>query len=62
LLHVLRGDAATRAVPALMTTTESAAEDHHASLLAGANAYLVKPVPRAQLALYVAAMTGRSVT
>ena len=61
LLHALRADAATRALPALMTTTEAAAEDHRASLLAGANAYLVKPVPRDQLALYAAAMTGRSV-
>jgi two-component system chemotaxis response regulator CheY len=59
-LHALRRDAITRAVPALMTTTEAASEDRQAALQAGANAYLVKPVPRDQLALYVAAMLGRS--
>lgn len=57
-LHALRRDPITHAVPALMTTTEAAPEDRLAALQAGANAYLVKPVPRDQLALYTAAMVG----
>ena len=60
-LHALRREPITHAVPALMTTSEAGAEDHHTALKAGANAYLVKPVARDQLALYVAALLGRSV-
>ena len=60
-LHALRREPITHAVPALMTTSEAGVEDHHAALKAGANAYLVKPVARDQLALYVAALLGRSV-
>ena len=61
-LHALRREPFTHALPALMTTSEACTEDHHAALKAGANAYLVKPVARDQLALYVAAMLGRSAT
>jgi len=60
-LHALRREPITHAVPALMTTSEAGVEDHHAALKAGANAYLVKPVARDQLALYVAVLLGRSV-
>jgi two-component system, chemotaxis family, chemotaxis protein CheY len=60
-LHALRREPITRAFPALMTSTEAEPQDHHAARQAGANFYLVKPVPRDQLALYVAAMVGRRV-
>jgi two-component system chemotaxis response regulator CheY len=59
-LHALRRDSNTAALPALMTTTEAGPEDHRQALAAGANGYLVKPVPREKLALYLAAMLGRS--
>jgi len=59
-LHALRREPITHAVPALMTSTEAGAEDHRIALEAGANAYLVKPVAREDLALYVAALLGRS--
>ena len=59
-LHALRREPATQALPALMTTSEAGPEDHRTALKAGANAYLVKPVAQNQLALYVAAMLGRS--
>jgi two-component system chemotaxis response regulator CheY len=59
-LHALRREPATRALPALMTTSEAGPEDHRTALKAGANAYLVKPVAQNQLALYVAAMLGRT--
>jgi two-component system chemotaxis response regulator CheY len=60
-LHALRREPTTHAIPALMTTSEAGPEDHRTALKAGANAYLVKPVSRDQLALYVAALLGRSV-
>lgn len=60
-VHALRREPSTRAIPALMTSTEAEPHDRHAALAAGANAYLVKPVPREQLALYVAALLGRRV-
>ena len=60
-LHALRREPITHDVPALMTTSEAGPEDHQTALKAGANAYLVKPVSRDQLALYVAAMLGRNV-
>jgi two-component system chemotaxis response regulator CheY len=61
-LRALRREPITHALPALMTTTEAAAADHRAALAAGANSYLVKPVPQEKLALYVAALLGRLVT
>ena len=60
-LHALRREPLTHAIPALMTTGEACAEDHQTALKAGANAYLVKPVSRDQLALYVAALLGRNI-
>lgn len=60
-LHALRREPATHAIPALMTTSEAGEADHHAALKAGANAYLVKPVARDRLVLYVGALLGRSV-
>jgi|HubBroStandDraft_1064217.scaffolds.fasta_scaffold00239_11 two-component system chemotaxis response regulator CheY len=60
-LHALRREPVTHAIPALMTSTEADPEDRRTALRAGANFYLVKPVARDQLALYVAAMLGRSV-
>lgn len=59
-LRALRREPFTQAMPAMMTSTEAAPEDHRMALEAGANSYLVKPVSRDQLALYVAAMLGRS--
>lgn len=59
-LHALRREPFTHAMPAMMTSTEAAPEDLRAALEAGANSYLVKPVARDQLALYVAAILGRS--
>jgi two-component system chemotaxis response regulator CheY len=60
-LRALRREPSTGAIPALMTTSEAGADDHRAALRAGANGYLVKPVARDQLALYVAAMLGKTV-
>lgn len=60
-LHALRREPITHAIPALMTTSEAGPEDHRTALKAGANAYLVKPVARHELALHVAALLGRSV-
>jgi two-component system chemotaxis response regulator CheY len=60
-LHALRREPITHGIPALMTSTEAGPEDHRIALAAGANGYLVKPVPRDQFALYVAAMLGRNV-
>jgi len=59
-LRALRRTPSTHAIPAMMTSTEAAPEDFWAALQAGANGYLVKPVARDQLALYVAAILGRS--
>jgi two-component system chemotaxis response regulator CheY len=60
-LHALRREPITHGIPALMTTSEAGPEDHLSALTAGANGYLVKPVRRETLALYVAAMLGRGV-
>lgn len=49
-LHVLRErDSPLAAIPALVTSTESAAADFTAARAAGANFYLVKPVAPEQL-------------
>jgi two-component system chemotaxis response regulator CheY len=57
-LRALRREPSTHAVPAMMTSTEAEIVDHEAAREAGANFYLVKPVPREKLALHVAAMIG----
>jgi len=58
-LNALRREPTTQAIPALMTSTEADPEDRLRAFQAGANFYLVKPVPRDQLALHVAALVGR---
>jgi two-component system chemotaxis response regulator CheY len=58
-LHHLRAAPGIHALPVLMISTEAAATDRERALAAGANAYLVKPVPRESLCGYVAAMLGR---
>ena len=46
------------AIPALVTSTESAAADFAAARAAGANYYLVKPVERAQLEEFARILCG----
>lgn len=59
-LKVLRRqDGPVAATPALVTTTESAAHDRTAARLAGANFYLVKPVPPDVLVAYADILSGR---
>jgi two-component system chemotaxis response regulator CheY len=58
-LRALRRGPISAAVPALMTSTEADPQDRSNALAAGANFYLVKPVPRDKLALHVAALLGR---
>ncbi len=60
-LHALRREPITHSIPALMTSTEAEPEDRLAAVKAGANFYLVKPVPGDLLALHVAALIGRRV-
>jgi two-component system chemotaxis response regulator CheY len=57
-LHALRATAEVNALPVLMISTEAAAIDRTQALAAGANAYLVKPVPPPVLCGIIAAMTG----
>jgi two-component system chemotaxis response regulator CheY len=59
-LHSLRAAAGINAIPALMISTEAAAPDRTRAMEAGANGYLVKPVPRESLCSYAAAMLGRT--
>jgi len=61
-IHALRREPITHAIPTLMTSTEASAEDHRTALESGANAYLIKPVPRETLALYAAVLLGRNAT
>ena len=48
------------AIPVLMVTTESKAEDRHAARKAGANFFLNKPVDEESLTAHVALLCGRS--
>jgi two-component system chemotaxis response regulator CheY len=59
-LQALRRAAATRNVPALVTTTESGPQDRLAAMAAGASAYLVKPVPCDLFVGHVAALLGQA--
>jgi len=59
-LEKLRAAPATRRLPALVTTTQSAETDRAAALVAGADGFLVKPVPGDLLAVHVAALLGRA--
>jgi len=61
-LHSLRAAPGLNAKPALMISTEAGAPDRARAMEAGANAYLVKPVPRESLCGYAAAMLGRELT
>lgn len=47
-------------IPALVTSTESGAQDVAAARRAGANFYLVKPITQEMLARYAALFCGRS--
>jgi two-component system chemotaxis response regulator CheY len=58
-MHRLRATSGISAMPALMISTEATAQDRARAVEAGANAYLVKPVPRESLCGYAAAMLGR---
>ncbi len=59
-LQALRHEPMTRVLPALVTTTQAGEGDRRAAMAAGANAYLVKPVPGELLTLQVAALLGRA--
>jgi two-component system chemotaxis response regulator CheY len=54
----LRGRADVTQAPVLMVSTEAQARDAGAALEAGANAYLIKPVPRHELVLTAALLLG----
>jgi two-component system chemotaxis response regulator CheY len=57
-IHAMRRESSIHAIPVMMTSTEAGPRDRTQAWRAGANAYLVKPVAREQLLLYVAAMLG----
>lgn len=58
-LRTLRQKAgASASIPALVTSTESAAADFAAARSAGANYYLVKPIERGQLVKFARMMCG----
>ncbi len=57
-LHALRATPELSALPVLMISTEAAEIDRIQALAAGANAYLVKPVPSPALCSFAAAMIG----
>jgi two-component system chemotaxis response regulator CheY len=58
-LRALRSkDLPTSATPALVTSTEAGAQDIAAARTAGANYYLVKPIPQETLVEYVAMLCG----
>jgi two-component system chemotaxis response regulator CheY len=57
-VHELRATALVNALPVLMISTEAAEIDRAQALAAGANAYLVKPVPAPALRGFAAAMIG----
>jgi two-component system chemotaxis response regulator CheY len=56
-LRQLRGEAMPQA-PAIMVSTEAAANDQTVAYRAGANCYLIKPVKPAQLLAHVGLMLG----
>jgi two-component system, chemotaxis family, chemotaxis protein CheY len=51
-------DGPMASIPAVVTSTESAAADFAAARAAGANYYLVKPVDREQLAVFARILCG----
>jgi two-component system, chemotaxis family, chemotaxis protein CheY len=59
-LRALRGrEPAVRSIPALMTSTEAGDGDREAARAAGANFYLVKPLPEDVLVAHARALAGR---
>lgn len=59
MLRAVRRDAALADRPAIMISTEEKDSDRDRALLSGANWYLVKPVPPADLAAAARLLTGR---
>ncbi|MBK3404763.1 response regulator [Methylorubrum populi] len=59
-LRALRGrEPSVRSIPALMTSTEADDGDREAARAAGANFYLVKPLPEDVLVAHARALAGR---
>ncbi|MCJ2016433.1 response regulator [Methylobacterium sp. E-065] len=59
-LRALRGrEPPVRSIPALMTSTEAGEGDRETARSAGANFYLVKPVPEETLVAHARALVGR---
>lgn len=59
-LRTLRGrEPAVRSIPALMTSTEAGDGDRETARAAGANFYLVKPLPEDVLVEHARALAGR---
>ncbi len=58
-LTALRREPVTKAMKAIVTTTEARAADRQAALEAGADAYLIKPVAQDEFAASVAALLSR---
>ena len=59
-LRALRGrEPPIRSIPALMTSTEAGDGDREAARSAGANFYLVKPLPEDVLVAHARALAGR---
>jgi two-component system, chemotaxis family, chemotaxis protein CheY len=59
-LRALRGrEPSVRSIPVLMTSTEAGDGDRDAARAAGANFYLVKPLPEDVLVAHARALAGR---
>ena len=54
-----RRDGALATIPAVVVSTEAGPQDFEAARLAGANFYMVKPVPQNVLVEHVALLCGR---
>ncbi len=57
-LRALRAEGEVATVPAIVTSTEAGPQDRDAAREAGANLYLVKPVPAGRLVRQAALLTG----
>lgn len=60
LIRRVRDDAAHRATPIVVVTTERAEADRSRAMSLGANAYVTKPIQAEELAAAVARVLGRS--
>jgi two-component system chemotaxis response regulator CheY len=58
MLRALRADGQTRAIPAIMISTEAQSSDAAQGYAAGANLYLIKPVRPDLLRSFAQLMTG----